>query len=184
MSTTSPMTAEQLLRLPDDGNRYELVAGELRMMSPGNWKHSEIAANIGLLLLNHVKKRRLGKVLSNDPGFVLERNPDTVLAPGVAYIARGNYPADLPEQGYWPCAPDLAVEVLSPNDRIKGTEEKIEQSIEAGCRLAWLVNPRMRTVKIYFSNAGTKTIAIGEELDGDELLPGFCCQVAEVFDIT
>ncbi len=183
MSTTSPMTAAQLLNLADDGNRYELVAGELRMMSPGSWAHSEISLNIASLLREHVKKHRLGKVLSNDPGFLIKSDPDTVIAPDVAYIAKGNIPPDLAKQGYWPGAPDMAVEVLLPNDRITTAEEKIDRWLAAGCRLVWFVNPRASTIQIYTAKAELKTKTIDDEIDGGEVLPGFRCSVAELLEI-
>jgi Uma2 family endonuclease len=113
MATATTMTAEQLLEMPDDGYRYELIDGELRQMSPTGTRHAEISAVIARILGNHVTAHRLGKVLTSDPGFILRRGPDTVRAPDVAFIARERVAGGSP-RSYFPGPPDLAVEVISP----------------------------------------------------------------------
>lgn len=121
---TRPMTADELLDLPDDGfHRCELVRGELITMPPPGAQHGGTAATVVELLAPHVRKQRLGKVLG-ESGFRLETGPDTVRGPDAAFIARERVPADgLPEK-YWPGAPDLAVEVVSPGDTYDDVHEK------------------------------------------------------------
>ncbi|MCE9529651.1 MAG: Uma2 family endonuclease, partial [Planctomycetes bacterium] len=117
MAITTPTTAQDLLQLPSD-TRCELVAGELRMMSPAGWRYGEIVTRIGGLLWDHIRRHGLGKQFGAETGFVLSRDPDTVRGPDVAFIANENLPSHEPKEAFWPGAPDLAVEVLSPSDRI------------------------------------------------------------------
>jgi Uma2 family endonuclease len=143
MSTVTYITADELLALPaGKGKRYELVLGELRVMSPGGWKHGNVISNIHGVLLDHVRRHKLGIMFSAETGFKLTANPDTVRAPDVAFVSKANIPADLSERGYWPGAPDLAVEVVSPNDTSGEVDEKIEAWLEAGCVSIWVVDPK------------------------------------------
>ncbi len=174
------MTAEQLLNLPDDGNRYELVAGELRMMSPGSWKHGKIAIRLGKAIAVHVDDHELGVCFGAETGFLIGREPDTVRAPDVAFVARENIPSPEPQETYWPSAPDMAVEVLSPNDRTGEVDEKIGDWLRAGCRLLWIVDPKLHTITVYRSTTDVQFNTADETVDGGEVLPGFRCSVAEL----
>jgi len=106
-------TADELLRLPDDGYRYELVRGELRKMSPAGSRHGVVAAAIIGSLAPFVREHSLGKVFTSETGFLIQRDPDTVRAPDCAFVQTERF-IDTP--GYFPGAPDLAVEVISPGD--------------------------------------------------------------------
>src|SRR3990172_3040693 len=109
MSTTSLVTAAELLALPTGmGKRYELVLGELRVTSPSNWRHGKVTGRLHGLLWRHVDDNNLGDVFGAETGFRLSRSPDTVRAPDVAFIAKGNMPDQLPADSFWPGAPDLA----------------------------------------------------------------------------
>lgn len=181
MSTTTPVTAEQLLRMPDDGCRYELVAGEVKKMAPAGWRHGSVGSETHGLLLQHVKQHALGRVFAAETGFLLARNPDTVRAPNAAFVHKDHLPADPPQETFWPGPPDLAVEVVSPGDTVKEVDEKARAWIEAGTRMVWVVNPTWRSVAVYRADAGVKTLAEGDELDGADVVPGFRCSVAELF---
>ena len=181
MSTTTPVTAEQLLRMPDDGCRYELVAGEVKKMPPAGWRHGSVGSEIHGLLLQHVKRQALGRVFAAETGFLLARNPDTVRAPDAAFIHKDHLPAEPPDEAFWPGAPDLAVEVVSPGDTVKEVDEKARACIEAGARVVWVVNPTWRNVAVYGPAAEVKTLAEHDELQGEEILPGFRCRVADLF---
>src|SRR6266568_2091390 len=113
MTVTSLMTADELLHLPDDGFRYELVRGELRKMSPSGADHGDVAAVIVWSLLNHVRKNRLGKVYTADAGFRIGRGPDTVLAPDAAFVRAARV---VKTRKFFEGPPDLAIEVVSPGD--------------------------------------------------------------------
>jgi Uma2 family endonuclease len=107
MSTTTYFTADELLALPMGmGKRYELVAGELRVMSPAGWRHGGVADNIGSLLGPYIREHDLGRGFGAETGFLLKRNPDTVRAPGYAFIVKGDLPAVEPSEAFWPGAPN------------------------------------------------------------------------------
>lgn len=181
MSTTTSITAAQLLEMPDDGKRYELVAGELKTMSPSGWKQGEICSKMDRLVGNHVEKHDLGTVFGAETGFFIARSPDTVRAPDVAFVAKENLPTTDPADAYWPGAPDLAVEVLSPNDKTGDVDEKIHLWLAAGSRAVWVVDPKLKTVTVHQSTTDIRVLTIVDELDGGAVVPGLRCQVADIF---
>jgi len=181
MSTSTSTTATQLLKMSSDGNRYELVSGELRTMSPSGWKHGEIVGRVHTRLGHFVESHDLGKVFGAETGFLIARDPDTVRAPDVAFIAKENLPAVDPEEAYWPGAPDLAVEVLSPSDRTGEVDEKIQAWLAAGCRAVWVVDPKLRTVTIYQSPTDVCVRTTKDQIEGGSVVANFACAVAEIF---
>jgi Uma2 family endonuclease len=182
MSTTTIVTADELLALPTGiGKRYELVAGELRVMSPAGWVHGEIVANIADLVGAFIRQQKLGRRFGAETGFLLGRNPDTVRAPDFAFIGNEHLPEVRPSESYWPGAPDLAVEVLSPGDTSGEVAEKVEEWFAAGCAAVWVVDPKLKTVTLYQSTTHVEIKAVGETLVGDPVLPGFSCPVEELF---
>ena len=181
MSTMTPVTAEQLLRMPSDGCRYELIAGELSVMSPGGWRHGDVGGWLHALIGNYLVQQRIGKLFFAETGFILGRDPDTVRAPDIAFICNDHIPADLPEDAYWPGAPDLAVEIVSPGDTYREVDEKAKAWLAGGAQLVWVVNPLLRTVSVYRSAGSTVTLTEKDDLTGEDALPGFCCRVEEIF---
>lgn len=182
MSTTSLVTADELLALPTGmGKRYELVLGEIRVMSPTGWQHGNVVSNLHEILAWFVKQHDLGMMFGAETGFRLARDPDTVRAPDIAFIAKQSLPAEMPREAFWPGAPDLAVEVLSPDDRTGEVDEKIEAWLAAGTTAVWIVDPKLRTVTIYQSENIVDVRAVGQTLDGGAVVPGFSSPVAELF---
>lgn len=182
MSTTTPFTAAELLELPAGmGKRYELVRGELRTMSPSGWRHGSVVGNLHALLAEHIRKHKLGMIFGAETGFRLARNPDTVRAPDFAFIAKEHLPSEEPSEAFWPGAPDLAVEVLSPGDRSGEVNEKIAAWLDAGVAAVWVVDPQLETVTIYAASKSVQVRAAGELLEGGHVLPGFSCAVDELF---
>jgi Uma2 family endonuclease len=180
-STTQILTAEQLFRMPDDGFRYELVKGELKKMTPAGFKHGAIVAGLTALLTRHVKENDLGVVSGAETGFKIGSNPDTVRAPDIAFVRRERIPpAGLPDT-FWPGAPDLAVEVLSPNDTVYEVEEKVADWLLAGVRMVWVANPKQRTMRIHRPDGEVQSLTENDTLDGQEVVPLFRCRVAEIF---
>jgi len=175
------MTAEELLRMPDDGYRYELVRGELRKMAPAGHLHGRIAINITTPLDRHVRAHNLGAVYAAETGFKLASNPDVVRAPDVAYIQRERVEEIGEVEGYWPGAPDLAVEVISPSDTYADVQEKVVDWIEAGTRIVILVIPRKRTVTVYRSLTDIVMLTEHDILDGGDVVPGWKIPVRELF---
>jgi Uma2 family endonuclease len=176
------MTAEELMRLPTGmGKRYELVQGELKTMSPGGSRHGRISVRIGGLLDQFVRAKKLGAVFGAETGFILRRNPDTVRAPDAAFVAAARIPAQGLPPGYWPGAPDLAVEVVSPDDTAAEVKAKISEYFEAGARLVWIVYPETREVVVFRSARASLGLSAQDMLEGVDVVPGFTCAVAELF---
>ncbi len=175
------ITAEDLLAMPSDGNSYELVRGELRMMTPAGFEHGRIAMRIGSRIDQHVEQNELGVVLAAETGFTLERSPDTVRAPDVAFVHRDRVPSPAERQKFAELAPDLAVEVISPSNKPSEIEEKISDYLNAGVRLIWVVYPETQSVVEHRPNTPSNTLGPEDVLQAYDVLPGFTCSVAELF---
>ncbi len=178
---TITTTAEDLLELPDNGKHYELVEGELREMVPAGARHGSTAARLTSLLDQHIRTERLGIVLAAETGFRISRNPDTVRAPDVSFVAGERIPPDGPPAGYWELAPDLAVEVVSPNDTAAEVQSKVQMWLESGVHLVWVVYPDTRSVVAYKSLKEISTFTADDILSGDSVAPGFECAIVEIF---
>jgi len=182
MSSSTPFTADQLLQLPSGmGQRFELVAGELRVMSPAGWRHGSVTSNLHGKLAMFIEQHDLGMLFGAETGFRLERDPDTVRAPDISFIGKQNLPAEMPNEAYWPGAPDLAVEVLSPSDRSGEVDDKITAWLTAGAQAVWIVDPKLQTVTIHEIGKKAQIRSAGEILQGDPVVPGFACPVDELF---
>lgn len=171
--------AFQQLPEPSDGSRLELVRGEVVVMPPPRGKHGVCCAKIAYLLMNFVMPRQLGWVTTNDSGVILERNPDTVRGPDLAFWSITRQPV-VPD-GYFEIPPDLAVEVLSPTDRRSDVRAKIKDYLFYGVSVVWLVDPETQTVMVYTGNHRGVEYDTEDTLDGGVTLPGFTCRVADFF---
>ncbi len=180
--TGTRMTAQELLGLPDDGKRYELVEGELREMTPAGARHGSATAALTVLLGQHVRAERLGIVLAAETGFLISRDPDTVRAPAVSFVAQERVPPDGPPEGYWELAPDLAVKVVSPNDTAAEVQSKAQMWLKSGVRLVWVVYPDTRSVVACKSLKDISVLTVGDALSGGDVVPGFECAVVEFFE--
>jgi Uma2 family endonuclease len=184
MSTTTQLTtAEELLSMPDDGFRYELVEGELRRMSPAGHSHGRIGMVLALALGNYVRDKKLGSIYLAETGFKLKTNPDTVRAPDVSFIRQERVEQVGDTEGFWPGAPDLAIEVNSPGDRVGEVEEKVQEWLDADTKLVWVVSPKLRVVTVYRSLTDISTLTEKDTLDGGDVVPGFQFPVAELFTL-
>ncbi len=177
---TRPLTADDLLRLDSEGVRGELIRGELCEEMPGGGDHGNYAGNIIIIIGIFIKPRGLGRVLGNDPGVWLEKDPDTVRAPDVAYYSFARWPPRMSVPGYLEIVPDLAVEVASPNDSRAYVHDKCIMWLSFGVRLAWAVCPSSRSVDVHGAD-GVATLREGDVLDGGDVLPGFTCAVGDIF---
>lgn len=180
MSTSTLMTAEQLFALSPRLPRAELIEGELHEMSPSSLDHIIIAGRLISRLGPFVYEHQLGEVGSSEGGFVIERDPDTVLAPDIVFISHTRLAQIRGPKGFAVGAPDLAVEVLSPDDRPKEVERKAERWISAGVKLVWVINPRTRTATIYRPGVDPITISAADDLTGEDVVPGFRCRLGDI----
>ncbi|MEO6596904.1 MAG: Uma2 family endonuclease [Planctomycetota bacterium] len=180
MSTQPVVTAEDLLTIHEDGYRHELVRGELRRMSAAAPLHGFVAMRIGRHLANFVEEHSLGAVFAAETGFVLERNPDTVLAPDVAFVRQERLPREF-APGFFPGPPDLAVEVPSPRDSHGDVQEKVLSWLQHGARLVWVVDPKPRRVTVYRTTRDVLVLGAGDPLDGGDVVPGFTVSVEALF---
>jgi len=167
--------------MPDDGFRYELVEGELRRMSPSGYNHGKIAARLTGALIQHVEEKELGDVCAAETGFTLKTNPDTVRAPDVAFIRKERVDEVSNTKSYGRGVPDLAVEVISPSDKVGAVEEKVQEWLEAGTPLVWIVSPKLRNVTVYRSRTDITVLTENDTLNGEDVVPGFSYQVARLF---
>jgi Uma2 family endonuclease len=175
------MTAEELLRMPEDGYRYELVEGELHQMAPPGFLHGMIGNDLSWRLAQYVQANGLGVVLAAETGFILGRNPDTVRAPDIAFVSKSQLDrCGLPE-GYFPEAPALAVEVVSPSDTAEEVDSKVRSWLTAGTQLAWVVYPGGRSITVYRSLDDIHVLTEKDKLIGNSVVPGFECDVADLF---
>ncbi len=182
MSTRTLLTSEDLWKKVADGSRYELSKGELLPMTPVGLEHGVVVVALAALLRGYATKKGLGLVCT-EVGFRLSRSPDTVRAPDVAFVAKRRLPAEGVPRKFADFPPDLAVEVLSPDDTAGEILRKIEEYLAAGVALTWVVDPATRTVKVYRSLGDIQVLSADQELDGEEVLPGFRSRVAEIFAI-
>jgi Uma2 family endonuclease len=170
---------------PDYMNlRLELSEGRLIVMSPAGWKHGSIASTLDRVVGDFVIENNLGMTTAAETGYILYKNPDpdgkdTVRAPDVGFVAAARIPAQLPD-GYVPFAPDLAIEVISPNDDADEVDQKVREYLKYGTRMVWLFFPKTSTAAVYTSTTYTPIERDGE-LDGGDVLPGFKLRLPDVF---
>ena len=181
MTTTALVTADQLLHMPSDGCRHELVAGELRSMTLAGWRHGQVGGRLLGLMATMIGPSRVGEIFSAETGFLLSRDPDTVRAPDIAFIRKDRLPPALPEDSFWPGPPDLAVEVVSPRDTYREVDKEVKAWLDAGAMMVWVVNPNGRSISVYRSATDIKILTENDQLTGEDVLPGFACRVGDIF---
>ena len=179
--TAEPLlTAEDLYALPDDDRRYELVEGRLVVSEPPGWAHGTIAAHIAVTLSLFVRSRRLG-VVAVESGHVLARRPDTVRGPDVSFLRTERLPAREVAHRYHEGAPDLAVEILSPDDRATEVARKVAGYLRAGTQAVWVLDPESRTLVVHTPDGIARLHTTDDTVDGGDALPGFSATVAALF---
>ncbi len=183
---TALLTAEDffdwLQRPENEGRHFELVRGEVKEVPRPGGRHCHICANVVWLLGNYMGQRRKGRVLSNDAGLILARDPDTVRGPDVVYFDDVK-PYDQLNPKFAEGLPVLAVEVLSPNDRIGKVTRRIKEFLTAGVKLVWLIDPEARDITVYRQGEEPQVFDLTQELT-DDLLPDFRCPVADLFVVS
>ena len=180
MSTKTLLTAEDLWKIVANGSRYELSRGELVPMTPVGLQHSWIVARLGMFLTRYVIEKRLG-IVGMEGGFKLERDPDTLRAPDIHFVSKARIEKEGITQKFADFPPDLAIEVLSPEDTASEVQKKVEEYLAGGVRLIWVVEPATKTVTAYRSHQDVKVFTEDQELEGGDVIPGFRIRVVEIF---
>jgi Uma2 family endonuclease len=172
-------TDEELEALPKDGHKYELLEGDL-ITSPIHLNHGRLCVRIGSMLLAHVETHDLGDVFDSSTGFRL--SDDLLLSPDVAFVSKARMKSLAPRlDKFFPGAPDLVVEVLSPSDRMTQINRKLEHYLEHGTKLAWLINWQKEQVHIYTPDGLESLTDPDDTLGGGQILPGFKCKLRRLF---
>lgn len=179
MAPPALQTAEDLLRFREPGKTAELVRGVLIVREPPGTGHGARSARLLHRVRDFVERHALGEVFAQDTGFKIERDPDTVRAPDVAFVAKERL-ARIPEEGYAEIAPDWVAEILSPGERPGEVLEKVGQWLSAGVRLVWVLDQVRRDACIYRADGTVSTVGPDGELDGEDVLPGFRCPLRDI----
>ena len=175
------LTADDLLRLDAKGVRGELIRGVLHETMPTGREHGEIAAKLTIRLGTFVEPRNLGRLTVSDAGVRLERDPDTVREPDVAFFSAEKNPPGERETGYSDVVPEIAAEIVSPGDSRREVYDKARMWLSHGVRLVWVVHPDTRTVDVHRPDRPVETLGADGALDGHDALPGFACPVGSLF---
>jgi len=173
------MTAEELLYTSVPNKRTELVRGRLIVHEPPGGKHGYVAANLAFRLKQHIDLTEAGAVFVGDVGFTLHRDPDTVRGPDVAFVRKDRLPQPIPNS-YLEFAPDLVVEVLSPNDRPGEVLAKVGDWLDAGAQLVWVIDPERRLARVYRADGTEQFLEETDKLLGEDALPGFSSSLASI----
>ena len=178
MKSNGPSTIEDLLHTPEDGQKYELVDGEI-IMSPAGCRHSEIALQIGYLLKRHIEDSPTGRVFGSDVGIILPNG--NLRSPDVSFVSYEKLPKGDTPVTFQEVVPDLVVEVLSPADRTRQVADKIAEFLDAGVPLVWLVDPDAMTVTVYRSLTNTTSRTSSDTITAAPVLPNFSARVSDFF---
>ena len=181
-TVSHPITAEQLECIHDDwGRKFELLEGRLVVMEPTGGAQGVAVSAVNCLLGSWIRERRLGISLTNEPGFILDRGPDTVRSPDFAFIRAERVPDPVPD-GYLRMAPDFAVEVVGKDEKVASVHDKARMWLRAGVGELWVVDPRDRTATVHLRDREPQTFSEDEEIAASGPLAGFSCRVSELLD--
>ena len=184
METPTLLTADAFFHHPAAREASELVRGEIRMMTPAGGRHNGVAGRLYARLSTFVEEHGLGMAFTDNLGYYLPipgEAHDTVRAPDASFVRAEQLPGGEVPIGFLRCAPDLAVEVLSPDDRPGELSARMRDYFAAGTRCVWVVDPDARTVRVHAPDGTTRTLAPHDDLDGDPVLPGFRLPIAALF---
>lgn len=182
-TTTSYLAADEFWELPEvEGKSLELVEGRVVEMPTSGARHNEIALFITMLIYQFVREHGLGWTGGDATGYVIDGERESVLIPDASFVARQRIPPGGTPEGFWPFAPDLAVEVMSPHDRAIDVHNKVWRYLEGGTRLVWLVFPDRQQVQIFDHRGLVAELTADAQLDGGDVLPGFRVPVADIFE--
>ena len=179
--TETLVTGEELLAMGDIGP-CELIEGRIVQMSPTGDAHGGYESNFDEYIKAFVKERKLGKVRVGEVGIYTHRNPDTIRAADVVFISNERYAQRTQKGGFLDVAPELVVEIMSPDDRWNDVMQKLREYFSIGVKLVWVAHPETKTVYAYRSITDVREFGEADMLTGDDVLPGFAVAVASLFE--
>ncbi len=181
---TQLLTGDDLMELTaqSPGKRYELIEGALIEMPPVGIEHHNVEGAATLLLRIFTRTHKLGRVLPGETGFYTRSDAHTVRAPDVVFISYQTLPADEPNPGYGRVVPELVVEVVSPNDRADKIEEKVQEWLDFGVLLVWLIYPQTKRIHVFQQSQQPVILRVEDTITGEPVLPGFSAKVSEFFE--
>jgi|SRR5437867_9589215 len=178
MKVKSPATLEDLMQMPEDGRKYELVDGEI-IASPTGVYHSAVSSKIIHLLMAFLEKAPMGIVMTPDVGIYLPGG--NLRSPDVSFVRAEKLPGGVPPRGFGDFVPDLAVEVLSPSDAQREVADKIGEYLQCGVPIVWLVDPDSKSVTVFRSLTDVRRLESSDTISAEPVLPGFSCRVSQFF---
>jgi Uma2 family endonuclease len=181
MVATSLTALEEIERMGSAGERMEFFDGVMREKEGVSGRHGEIEMELSNPLGTHVRANGLGRLYPSDTQFRISIDPEVIHIPDLAFVRADRLPSEAARWHLMPIAPDLAVEVVSPDDRYEDVLEQIERHHQAGVALVWMVQLRRRAVEVHPLGPAAHLLREGDILDGGDLIPGFRLPVADVF---
>ena len=179
-ATTTSLTPADLLAMPDEKD-YELVDGQLVERNMG-FLSSWVAGELLFKIRSYCEVSRYGWVFPADNGYqCFPDAPNKVRKPDVSFVRRDRLPPHAWTEGYLSIAPDLAVEVISPNDLAWEVDRKVAEYLGAGVPLVWVVHPEARAVRVHRASGQVSWLREEDELSGEDVIPGFLCRVTTIF---
>lgn len=175
-------TEAELQALPEDGCLHEVVDGQLTVSPKSDFFHGDICTRLSAALLAFVRQNRLGAVLDSSTGFWMKNR--NCRAPDISFISRDRLKAlgfKRSTRSFFPGAPDLAIEILSPNNTRGDVDERLHDFFTSGSRLVWIIDPEKQRVEVCLSLTKRKWVGSGGFLEGEDMLPGFRYPIAELF---
>jgi Uma2 family endonuclease len=178
MEVKKPVTIDDMYHMPEDGQKYELVNGEI-VVSPAGMPHAQIVLKIVRIVAAYLDENPIGEVFGDNVGLIFPNG--NLRSPDLFVIRREAIPDGKLPEGFGRFVPDFAVEVLSPIDRQSQVAQKIGEFLEYGVKVVWLVDPQDESVTVYRSLTQTQRFSSNDFVDAEPVLPGFVCKVSKFF---
>ena len=181
MTTKTLMTAQEFESVCEQLGPCELVRGEVLKLSPGGYSHSSISANVAGILWHWTQEAKLGRVLTNEAGIIIEKDPDTVRGADVAYISYQRLPRGKAPDGFSTVPPELVVEVVGKGQGWREMVEKAGEYLRMGVDRVWVVDPQSCRLHVFRPDRGPMELTEADTVSDESILPGFSCVVGEFF---
>lgn len=175
------VTAEEFAALPGGDERYELVNGVIVEMPRPKPRHGLTAGRLSRKLALFLDQQPLGEIFI-ESGFLVGREPDIIRGPDLAFVSAHRVPSGQDLDSYFEGAPDIAIEIVSPNDATVDTRQRIDEYLAAGARLIWIIFPMFKTIEVHHLDLTATTLRTTDTLDGGDVLPGFSVPVSALFE--